>query len=479
MEIQPVILSGGSGTRLWPLSRNSYPKQFINLVSEQSLFQDTIDRARAVTSAPILAVCNEKHRFLVAEQLRQSGEAHTRILLEPMGKNTAPAVALAALQARKNTEGDGPMLLVLPSDHLVKDLESFRQVVEAGAAHAEEGDLVTFGIVPEKPETGYGYIRARTNGEAYALDKVYSVEEFVEKPDLETATKYVDSKEYLWNSGMFLFRADRYLQELERLSPDIYQQCLQAWEAGVEDMDFFRPDADLFDACPSDSIDYAVMESTNDAVVVPLDAGWNDVGAWSSLWAVKEKNAEGNVTTGDVVTQDSTDCLIHAESRLVATVGLEHMIVVETPDAVLVAHKDKVQDVKNIVDSLKGSARSEAIEHRQVYRPWGNYDSIDMGERFQVKRITVNPGETLSLQKHYHRAEHWIIVSGTAEITRDDEVFVISENQSTYIPLGAVHRLSNPGSIPLEMIEVQSGSYLGEDDIVRLSDNYGRQGETG
>ena len=476
MEIFPVVLSGGSGSRLWPLSRNAYPKQFINLVGDQSLFQETVSRSRVVCNGKLITVCNEDHRFLVAEQLRQVGEEHARILLEPIGRNTAPAVALAALQAIADSESESPMIMVMPSDHLIKSPEAFASAVNAGVVDATEGKLVTFGIVPEKAETGYGYIRAKSES-GYVVDQSFPVDKFVEKPDAETAQGYVKSHEYLWNSGMFLFRADIYLQELKNQQPEMYQCCVEAMENSTSDYDFLRPDCTIFSACPSDSIDYAVMEATSDAVVVPMDAGWNDVGAWSSLWEVQERDFDGNATKGDVLTENSHNCLIHAEHRLVATLGLENIVVVETPDAVLVADKDQVQDVKKLVQSLNGRARNEAMEHRKVFRPWGNYDSVDSGKRFQVKRITVNPGEVLSLQKHFHRAEHWVVVSGTAEITRDDEVFILTENQSTYIPLGAVHRLVNPGSIPLELVEVQSGSYLGEDDIVRLSDNYGREGQ--
>lgn len=477
MDIFPVILSGGSGSRLWPLSRNAYPKQFINLVGDHSLFQETVSRSRAICDGKLITVCNEDHRFLVAEQLRQTGEDHARILLEPVGRNTAPAVALAALQAIADSDSDRPMIMVMPSDHLIKQPEAFANAVKAGFDDATAGHLVTFGIVPEKPETGYGYIRAKSES-GYIVEQSFPVDKFVEKPDAETAEKYVKSHQYLWNSGMFLFRADIYMQALKKQQPDMYQCCVDAMKNCTSDNDFLRPDSEIFGACPSDSIDYAVMEGTSDAVVVPMDAGWNDVGAWSSLWEVQERDFDGNSTKGDVLNEDSHNCLIHAEHRLVATLGLENIVVVETPDAVLVANKDRVQDVKNVVQALNGRARNEAMEHRKVFRPWGNYDSVDSGERFQVKRITVNPGEVLSLQKHFHRAEHWIVVSGTAEITRDDEVFLLTENQSTYIPLGAVHRLVNPGSIPLELIEVQSGSYLGEDDIVRLSDNYGREGQS-
>ena len=476
MDIFPVILSGGSGSRLWPLSRNAYPKQFINLVGSRSLFQETVSRSRVVCNGKLITVCNEDHRFLVAEQLRQSGEEHARILLEPVGRNTAPAVALAALQAITDSDSEAPMIMVMPSDHLVKSPEAFASAVNVGVADATAGKLVTFGIVPEKAETGYGYIRAKSDS-GYVVDQSFPVDKFVEKPDAETAEGYVKSREYLWNSGMFLFRADIYLQELKKQQPVMYQCCVDAMSEVTSDNDFVRPNCKIFSDCPADSIDYAVMESTSDAVVVPMDAGWNDVGAWSSLWEVQERDENGNATKGDVMAHDSQNCLIHAEHRLVATLGLEDIVVVETPDAVLVARKDRVQDVKKVVQSLNGRARNEAMDHRKVFRPWGNYDSVDSGKRFQVKRITVNPGEVLSLQKHFHRAEHWVVVSGTAEITRDDEVFILTENQSAYIPLGAVHRLVNPGSIPLELIEVQSGSYLGEDDIVRLSDNYGREGQ--
>ncbi len=478
MDIIPVILSGGSGTRLWPLSRNAYPKQFLNLVNSHSLFQETVLRAQAVSPAKPIIVCNEQHRFMVAEQLRAIEAGHEGILLEPIGRNTAPAVALAALLAVRNHPENSPLLLVLPSDHLIKDQKEFSRVVNSGADAAQAGAIVTFGVMPDKPETGYGYIQADSVGQGTLKSgTVRDVKTFVEKPDLETAQRYIEDGDYLWNSGMFLFRADRYLQELEKYQPAMLKACETAMKCGHEDLDFIRPDKAAFTDCPADSIDYAVMEQTEVAKVVSLDAGWNDVGAWSSLWEVGEQDEQGNVTKGHVVQEGCCNSLIFSEYRLVSVLGLEDVVVVETPDAVLVAHKDKVQDVKKIVTRLNGSAQSLAMHHRKVYRPWGSYDSVDEGDRFQVKRITVNPGETLSLQKHFHRAEHWVVVSGTAEVTRGDEVTIVTENQSTYIPLGTVHRLSNPGRMPLELIEVQSGSYLGEDDIVRLSDTYGRNSD--
>lgn len=478
MDIIPVILSGGSGTRLWPLSRNAYPKQFLNLINDHSLFQETIQRAGALSPSPPIIVCNEQHRFMVAEQLRAVDAEHGGILLEPVGRNTAPAVALAALLAQRNRPDDSPLLLVLPSDHLIKDQEEFSRMVHIGADAAQAGAIVTFGVVPDKPETGYGYIQSGVGDQdASRSGAVRDVKAFVEKPDLDTAQRYLEDSNYLWNSGMFLFRADRYLQELSKYQPAMLKACEMAMQEGHEDLDFIRPDKAAFVECPSDSIDYAVMEYTREAKVVSLDAGWNDVGAWSSLWEVGEQDDHGNVTKGHVVQNDCSNSLIFAQHRLVSVLGLDDVIVVETADAVLVAHKDKVQDVKKIVTQLNGSAQSLTMHHRKVYRPWGAYDSVDEGERFQVKRITVNPGETLSLQKHFHRAEHWVVVSGTAEVTRGEEVTIVTENQSTYIPLGTVHRLANPGRVPLELIEVQSGSYLGEDDIVRLSDTYGRNSD--
>ncbi len=464
-QILPVILSGGSGTRLWPLSREAYPKQFLQLAGEHSMLQSTWLRvADVATQAPIV-VANEAHRFVAAEQLQQVGTTPSAILLEPVGRNTAPAIAAAALEARRN--GDDPLLLVLPSDHLVRDVGQFHQAIEAAASIADQGKLVTFGIQPTAPETGYGYIKAVAGEGARAIER------FVEKPDLDTAQAYVASGEYYWNSGMFLFRASRYLEELQRLQPQILDACHAAWEKARRDSDFIRLDTDAFKASPSDSIDYAVMEKTADAAVVPLDAGWSDVGSWTALRDVSEQDANGNAHRGDVIAIDCHDTFAYGE-RLIAMVGLDDVIVVETDDAVLVGKSDRMQEVKDVVARLKADGRSEATWHRKVYRPWGAYDSIDHGDRFQVKRITVKPGGTLSLQMHHHRAEHWIVVSGTAEVTRGDEVLLLTENQSTYIPLGVTHRLRNPGKLPLELIEVQSGSYLGEDDIVRFEDTYGR-----
>ncbi len=464
-DILPVILSGGSGTRLWPLSREAYPKQFLALAGEQTMLQATWERVAPIAGRPPLVVANEEHRFVAAEQLQQLGVQPQAILLEPVGRNTAPAIAVAALEATLE-EGD-PVLLVLPSDHVIADEEAFRAAVLSALPAAREGKLVTFGIVPTGPETGYGYIKASSGGAVRAVDR------FVEKPDAETALQYVQSGEYFWNSGMFLFKASRYLAELERLHPEMLAASRNAWQLARRDTDFTRLDKDAFAAVPADSIDYAVMEKTNDAVVVPLDAGWNDVGSWTALRDVSAQDADGNAHHGDVIAIDCRNTYAYGE-RLIALVGLDDVIVVETDDAVMVGRSDRMQEIKQVVAKLKADARPEATWHRKVYRPWGAYDSIDNGERFQVKRITVKPGGTLSLQMHHHRAEHWVVVSGTAEVTRGDEVILLGENQSTYIPLGVTHRLRNPGKLALELIEVQSGSYLGEDDIVRFEDTYGR-----
>ncbi|MBO9749287.1 mannose-1-phosphate guanylyltransferase/mannose-6-phosphate isomerase [Xanthomonas phaseoli pv. dieffenbachiae] len=464
-DVLPIILSGGSGTRLWPLSRESYPKQFLPLVGDKSMLQSTWLRAAPVAGHAPIVVANEEHRFMAAEQLQQLGVKPSAILLEPKGRNTAPAIAVAALEATR--DGADPLLLVLPSDHVIGNEAAFQAAVKVAAEAAAQGKLVTFGIKPTAPETGYGYIKAGAGTAASA------VERFVEKPDLATAQSYLASGEYYWNSGMFLFRASRYLEELRKFHPAIADACQKAWENGKRDADFTRLDKDAFAASPSDSIDYAVMEKTADAVVVPLDAGWNDVGSWSSLLDVSNQDAQGNAHHGDVIQLDCQNTYAYG-SRLIAMVGLEDVVVVETPDAVLVGHRDRMQEVKDVVSQIKTAGRSEATWHRKVYRPWGAYDSIDMGQRHQVKRITVKPGAVLSLQMHHHRAEHWIVVSGTAEVTRGEEVLLLTENQSTYIPLGVTHRLRNPGKLPLELIEVQSGSYLGEDDIVRFEDTYGR-----
>ncbi|MBA4501509.1 mannose-1-phosphate guanylyltransferase/mannose-6-phosphate isomerase [Marinobacterium marinum] len=470
--LYPVIMAGGNGSRLWPLSRQLNPKQFLPLAdNHRSMLQATIQRLEGLNTALLLLICNEEHRFIAAEQLRQLGMEEANILLEPVGRNTAPAIALASLRAvDTSTQDEDPVLLVLAADHLIQNVEAFHASIATALPLAQQGKLVTFGIVPTHAETGYGYIEQGT-----ALDTGgYIVSRFVEKPDQVTAEKYLSSGQYLWNSGMFMFRAGRYLEELERYRPDILAACRSALSNANQDMHFTRVDAEAFAVCPDDSIDYAVMEKTDSAVVVPLDAGWSDIGAWSALWDVSDKDVNGNVCKGDVLAHDSRNTYLHAESRLVATVGVEDLVVVETKDAVLVAHRDRVQDVKKVVESIKKDGRHEHMNHREVYRPWGVYDSIDSGERYQVKRITVKPGAKLSVQMHHHRAEHWIVVSGTAKVTNGDKTYLVTENQSTYIPVGQVHALENPGVIPLELIEVQSGAYLGEDDIVRFEDRYGR-----
>ncbi|WP_434026033.1 mannose-1-phosphate guanylyltransferase/mannose-6-phosphate isomerase [[Pseudomonas] boreopolis] len=465
INLLPVILSGGSGTRLWPLSRETYPKQFLPLVGEDSMLQATWKRVAALAARGPIVVANAEHRFIAAEQLQQAGTTPTAILLEPAGRNTAPAIAVAALEAI--ALGQDPLLLVLPSDHVIADEAAFHAAIGVAAAAAETGKLVTFGIAPTRPETGYGYIKARGD------EPARPVERFVEKPDLATAEGYLASGDYFWNSGMFLFKASRYLEELARHAPAIAQAARQAWERAKRDTDFIRLDEAAFAASPSDSIDYAVMEKTDAAAAVPLDAGWNDVGSWSALREVSGQDADGNAHHGDVIAIDCRNTYAYGD-RLIAMIGLEDVVVVETVDAVLVGKSERMQEVKDVVARIKREGRSEATWHRKVYRPWGAYDSIDNGQRHQVKRITVKPGGTLSLQMHHHRAEHWIVVSGTAEVTRGDEVILLTENQSTYIPLGVTHRLRNPGKLPLELIEVQSGSYLGEDDIVRFEDTYGR-----
>lgn len=468
--LQPVVLSGGSGSRLWPLSRENQPKQFLALIGDRSLYQETVLRASALPSAkPPVTVCTEDHRFMVGEQLQEIGVDSGGILLEPMARNTAPAIALAALHL---VAGDaGAMMLVLPADHLIEDEASFRDAVARAALLAEEDWLVTFGIRPDYAETGYGYI---SRGESLG-NGGYRVDCFVEKPDLATAQGYVAAGTYAWNSGMFLFKAGQYLEELARHSPGILAAARNAYASATADLDFIRVDKEAFATSPSDSIDYAVMEKTDRAVVVPVSCGWSDIGSWSSLWSLAEHDGDGNHNEGDVISIDTSGCLVRAsERRMIATIGVRDIVVIDTPDATLVARKDRVQDVKLVIEEIKASGRQEHLFHRKVYRPWGSYDSIDMGERFQVKRIVVKPGAALSLQKHHKRAEHWIVVSGVAEVTCDDKIFDLHENESTYIPLGSVHRLRNNGSGPVELIEVQSGSYLGEDDIVRLEDVYGR-----
>jgi mannose-1-phosphate guanylyltransferase/mannose-6-phosphate isomerase len=471
--LQPVLLSGGSGTRLWPLSREMYPKQFLPLVGERTMLQDTWLRVAPIADTAPIVVANEEHRFLAAEQLRLVGVGHADLLLEPAGRNTAPAIAAAALQAMAN--GEDPVLLVLPSDHVVADAEGFRAAVRAALPAAGQGALVTFGIVPTAPETGFGYIHAEAGGADADSDRSgpRRVQRFVEKPDAATAQGYLQVGGYYWNSGMFLFRASRYLAELERHRPDILAAVREALAKATHDGDFIRLDRDAFAACPSDSIDYAVMEKTDSAMVLPVDIGWNDVGSWSALWQVSEQDSDGNAHHGDVVSIDTRNSYAYAR-RLVALVGVDDLVVVETDDAVLVARKDKVQQVKDVVARLKAEQRSHATLHREVHRPWGSYDSVDVGDGFQVKRIKVKPGARLSLQSHTRRAEHWIVVRGTARVTRDNDVFELFANQSAYIPIGARHRLENPGTEMLELIEVQSGDYLGEDDIVRYEDVYGR-----
>ena len=478
MLLQPVVLSGGSGTRLWPLSREKYPKQLLPLIGNDSLLQATVRRIEGlpgVEQAPPMVVCNEEYRFVIAEQLRLMGQPG-QVVLEPVGRNTAPALTLAALAATH--KGADPVLLVMPADHVIINVQAFQAAVLQAARLAQDGAVVTFGITPDAPETGYGYIQTGAAHDAGALQ----IARFVEKPDLATAQQYLAAGNYLWNSGLFVLRASVWLQAMAQCRADILQACRAAWEGVSTDGDFVRVQREAFVACPSDSIDYAVMErlaqgasaALPPGLVVPLSAGWSDVGAWEALWKVLPKDAQGNVAQGDVLLQDARNTLALSEGRLIACVGVEGLIVVETADAILVAHQDRTQDVKKIVDRLKASGRSEGQTHRKVFRPWGWYDSIDHGERFQVKRIVVKPGASLSLQMHHHRAEHWIVVSGTARVTKGDETFLLSENESTYIPLGTVHRLENPGKVELEMIEVQSGSYLGEDDIVRIEDVYGR-----
>lgn len=524
MLIQPVILSGGSGTRLWPLSREHYPKQLLPLYGEETLLQQTVMRIGNLKGAkPPIVVCNEEHRFLIGEQLLEIGVKPASLILEPVGRNTAPALTLAALslsEANRNT-----VLLVMPADHVIRDNDAFLAAVSVGASMAEQGYLVTFGIVPTSPETGYGYIKCGSpfspqssvlsppssvsghqssvlstqssvlspqspgfesqssvlstqssvlSPQSSAFSPHSPVEAFVEKPDAETAARYLASGGYLWNSGMFMLRADIWLTELGRHEPAIRKSCEQAIRDGRQDGDFHRIGRESFIACPGNSIDYAVMEKTEKAMVVPLDAGWSDIGAWPAIWEISDRDEDGNVLRGDVLAQDTKDSYLLAQHRLLATVGIKDLIVAETADAVLVAHKDKAQDVKAIVNLLKQQKRDESLMHRRVHRPWGSYEGVDAGERFQVKRLVVKPGASLSLQMHHHRAEHWVVVKGTAKVTRGEEIILLSENQSTYIPIGTKHRLENPGSTPLEIIEVQSGGYLGEDDIVRFEDVYNR-----
>ncbi|WP_198262514.1 mannose-1-phosphate guanylyltransferase/mannose-6-phosphate isomerase [sulfur-oxidizing endosymbiont of Gigantopelta aegis] len=474
--IIPVILSGGSGSRLWPMSRELNPKQFLKLCGEFSMLQETMTRLNGIDdlAAPII-VCNEEHRFLVAQQMNDIGVDVDKIILEPIGRNTAPAICAAAeyIQGKYSSHINADdVMLILAADHIIQDIKTFHQVVESGYRVAQQGQLITFGIVPDKAETGYGYIK---RAELFSdSENAYKVERFVEKPDLATAQQYLDSGDYYWNSGMFMFQAGAILKEIESLSGAIYQSVKAAVSEGQVDLDFCRLGVEAFSASPSDSIDYAVMEKTDKAVVLPLDANWNDVGAWSALWEVNDRDNNGNVLHGDVLHHDLTNSYVHAEERMVAVIGMDNCVVVETADAVLVVDKSKAQDVKEIVNQLKRSGRTEALLHQRVYRPWGSYETLDETERFKVKRIIVTPGAQLSLQMHHHRAEHWVVVRGTAKITCGDKEFILTEDQSNYIPLGTQHRLENPGVIPLEIIEIQTGSYLGEDDIVRFDDEYGR-----
>ena len=474
MKIIPVILSGGSGSRLWPLSRQAYPKQLLALTGPDTLIQQTVKRADALeNTCPPLLVCNNEHRFMVAEQLMQMGCKPMDIILEPVKRNTAPAVAVAAFRCL--TEDPDSLMLVLPADHLLEETEKFQSAVNQGSYAADRDYLVTFGIKPKWAETGYGYIKKGDN----LKNDLFKVEKFVEKPDRKTAQEYLTSENYYWNSGMFLLKPDVYLQELQRLEPEIYRACKGAFENAAKDLDFLRIDKGYFTQSPSDSIDYAVMEKTERAAVVALDCPWNDIGSWSSLWEVSPKDGAGNALKGDVVTEDVSNSLIISQKRLVSALGIRDLVIIETPDAVLVANKERCQEVKKIVRHLKEKGREEFLFHSKVYRPWGSYEGLVTGERFQVKLITVKPGAKLSVQMHHHRAEHWIIVKGTAKVQRGDETILLTENESTFIPLGTVHSLENPGKIPLELIEVQSGSYLGEDDIVRIEDMYGRAEEKG
>jgi mannose-1-phosphate guanylyltransferase/mannose-6-phosphate isomerase len=470
MSLYPIILSGGAGSRLWPLSREHFPKPLLPLVSDRTLLQETACRLDSVAGlGDAVYVCNEEHRFLVAEQVDQLGKKPATIILEPEGRNTAPALTLAALYlVARDPEA---MMVVMPADHVMTEPQHFVEAVQVGSISAQSGALVTFGVLPDTPETGYGYIKR--NGEIEG-GAAYSVAQFVEKPDLQTATRYLGAGDYYWNSGIFLMRADRWLEEIGKYRVDILECCREALEQGNQDFDFLRVHKPAFNACPSDSIDYAVMEKTDRAVVVPISAGWSDVGAWSALWHVCPRDEDGNVIQGDVIAQDTHNAFLVAQHRCLATVGLDNIIVVETADAVLVADKDKAQDVKEIVNRLKEKNRIEHKCHRRVYRPWGSYEGIDAGSRFQVKRLSVKPGAQLSLQMHHHRAEHWVVVKGTARVTCGERTFNLHENESTYIPIGERHRLENPGNIPLEVIEIQSGSYLGEDDIIRYDDIYDR-----
>ena len=463
MSIVPVIMAGGSGTRLWPLSRAAHPKQFLRLHGEDTMLQATVKRLSGLDIQASITICNEEHRFFVAEQLREIDKLGS-IILEPVGRNTAPAIALAALTAK-----DDPLLLVLAADHVIQDQDAFNAAVMRALPHAEAGKLVTFGIVPSHPQTGYGYIKRGND-----LGEGFKVDEFVEKPSLEVAKGYISSGEYYWNSGMFLFRASRYLEELEKFRPDILEKCKLSMNKTKADLDFLRVHKETFESCPAESVDYAVMEKTSDAVVVPMDAGWSDIGSWSSLWDISQKDEDGNSAHGDVILHNTYNSYVKTDRKLVAVIGVNDLVIVSTKDALMVAHKDSVQDVKIITELLKTRMRSEWELSREVYRPWGKYDSIDSADGYQVKRLTVNPGAKLSVQMHHHRSEHWVVVSGQARVHYGAESHDLKVNESTYHGKNVVHALENPGDSPLELIEVQVGDYLGEDDIVRFSDNYGR-----
>lgn len=463
--ITPIILAGGSGTRLWPLSRKLQPKQFINLVNETTLFQDTLLRLPKNTANPIV-ICNEDHRFLVAEQARQINKKLDCIILEPFGKNTAPAIALAAIKLRKNNKN--PTLLILAADHLIKDLDAFHRAINISEDLVKENKLITFGIVPDRVETGYGYIEAKINNE----EEQFDILSFTEKPNEKNASNYIKSGNYFWNSGMFMFSSSKYLDELRKFNLSIYEICKKSIKNELKDIEFIRIDKEEFVKCPNLSIDYAVMEKTSDAKVVPLDAGWSDVGSWDTLMNSKIRDSFGNVSEGDVLLENVQNSYIYSSNRLIAAMNISDLIIIDTQDALLISNKNNSSGIKRLVDQLKSSNRTESENHRKVYRPWGYYDSIDIGQNFQVKKISVNPGAKLSLQKHLYRAEHWVVVRGTAKITRGDQTFYLRENQSTYISKGEIHRLENQENDPLEIIEIQTGHYLGEDDIIRLKDDY-------
>jgi mannose-1-phosphate guanylyltransferase len=465
MNVCAVVMAGGSGSRLWPLSRANHPKQFLTLFGEDTMLQATFKRLENLNIGSSVTICNEEHRFFVAEQLREIDKLGS-IILEPIGRNTAPAIALAAISVKT----EDPLMLVLAADHVIQDQFSFESSLKEAIPLAQAGKLVTFGVVPSEPNTGYGYIKkGKTEGSGFLVDK------FVEKPSHSIAKEYLASGDYLWNSGMFLFKASRYLEELQKFRPDIFEACSSCMKNVASDLDFLRVEKSIFESTPSDSIDYAVMEKTDDAVVVPMDAGWSDIGSWSSLWEIEDKDKNNNVAKGDVILHKTKNTYVKTDGKLIVTIGANDLIITNTKDAILIAHRDLAQDVKEIVNQLKAENRQEWQLHREVYRPWGKYDSLDNGRRYQVKRITVKPGAKLSVQMHHHRAEHWIVVSGTAKVINGDKTFILSENESTYIPVGVVHALENPGKVELELIEVQSGSYLGEDDIVRFEDIYGRE----